>query len=244
MGQALPSDPLVGDMSRIRPTLRRLRDHLRGRTSDRGGFDHRDRVVLEDWGEVVEQALRLVGAGLVQSWEVNLAELRPLLALRRTGDTLDADLERWSDALVPLETPFRDLINAAPQVMKRGREEAIAARSLSSASRELLERIEDLPGLAERGWSRSLAHLDPILAELVDPESVRERVAAEGSELRRLLEQTAATLRADLSGVESAPSLSSALFDAIDTWKDATTRALEFAIAAWLEAVEASERGG
>ncbi len=226
-----------------RGPLRRLRDRLRGSRRDPEAWHPTLKRELEDWTSVAEQALKLVGAGLVQSWEVTLAELRPLL-LQVSGDPAATDqVNRWSDALVPIETPYQAIIRATPSLLARGLAEAEHTGRLAPLTAELLTRIDGLGPLTADGWGRMLAHIGPILDTLPQAPELRTRIAEEGPKLGRSLGGANLQLREDVRRAGHSDKVGSALFEAIDTWKDAVIRDLEFAVAVQLEAVEAAVKG-
>lgn len=225
----------------LKSPLRRLRNRLRGPRRDPEAFHPALRKELEDWNSVAEQALKLVGAGLVQSWEVTLAELRPILVAVNGAEAGGEMINRWSDALVPLETPFQTIIRSTPGVLSKGLAKAEQTGKLVSLTEEFLSRIDGLGPITADGWARSLNHVGPILDTLDDPDAIKARIGAEAPKLAREFADANSALRDAISRAGHADRVGRALFDAIDTWKDAVVRAMEFAVAVQLEAVEASQ---
>ena len=130
-----------------------------------------------------EQGLKLVGASLVQSWEVTLAELRPTL-VRFNGQEAGGEMvNRWSDALVPIETPYQALIRNCPALLTQGLAQAEATGKLAPLTEVLLTRIEELGPLTAEGWLRTLGHVDPILDTLPNAGAIKNRIQAEGPRL-------------------------------------------------------------
>ena len=212
---------------------------MRGNRHQPGAYHPDLHKPLEDWTAIAEQALKLVGAGMVQSWEVTLAELRPILA-RHNGDETAADqVNRWSDALVPLETPFQTIIRGCPAILSKGLRACEERGQLAPLTAEFLHRIDGLGPLTADGWARALEHVGPILDTLPEPQAARDRIAQEGPKLGRQLADASAQFHADVAQAGQGDRVGTDLFHAIDTWKDAVIRALEFAVAAQLEAVEA-----
>jgi len=225
-----------------RGPLRRLRDRLRGDRRDPGAYRPDLHKELEDWTEVAEQGLKLVGAGMVQAWEVNLAEVRPILVAHNGEAVATEQTNRWSDALVPLETPFQHIIRGCPAVLGKGLDQARSTGQLAPLTDELLHRIDGLGPLTADGWGRALNHIGPILDTLPNPDAIKERIADEGPKLGRELAAASLQLRESVDRAGATDRVGHALFEAIDTWKDAVIRSMEFAVAAQLEAVEAAQK--
>jgi hypothetical protein len=228
----------------LRGRLRRLRDHLKGNTRDPNAFHPSLRRELEDWNSVAEQALKLVGAGLVQSWEVNLAEVRPILVAVNGAEQATEMVNRWSDALVPLETPFQAIIRSCPRLLAKGLAEAEESGLLAPLTDTFLDRIEKLGPLTSDGWARALNHVGPILDTLNDPAAIKTRISLEGPKLGRDLARSHQELRQAIDQAGHSDRVGTALFHAIDIWKDAVIRSFEFAVAAQMEAIQASHAPG
>lgn len=225
-----------------RGPFRRLRDRLRGGRRDPGAYHPDLHKELEEWTEVAEQGLKLVGAGMVQAWEVQLAEVRSIL-VKHNGETVATEqTNRWSDALVPLETPFQHIIRGCPAVLGKGLAKAESSGQLAPLTDELLHRIDGLGPLTADGWGRALNHIGPILDTLPNADAIKSRIAEEGPKLGRELAAANVQLREDVGRAGESDRVGHGLFEAIDTWKDAVIRCMEFAVSAQLEAVEAAEK--
>ncbi len=175
---------------------------------------------------------------MVQAWEVNLAEVRPILARHNGEATASEQTDRWSDALVPVETPFQTLIRSSPTLLRKGLTQATQTGKLAPLTDELLHRIDGLGPLTADGWGLALNHIGPILDTLPQPEAVKSLIAAEGPKLGREFATASSQLRQAVDRAGHSERVGHALFEAIDTWKDAVIRAMEFAVASQLEAIE------
>lgn len=187
-------------------------------------------AVLQEFELTAHQALELTGGALVQSWEVVLAEISFQLGKVVPPEEVPKLAERWSDALVPFDHPFQQIRRSSRRTLQRGREQALATGELVHAFTGLVEAIERLPAELADGWERTGNHLQPLFSRLSDPAEAQRRFLARGPSLRVELEAVTVRFREDIQRVSAAASLSRALFEAIDRFKDDFSRALEFAI--------------
>lgn len=194
--------------------------------------------VAEDFELQVHQAFQLVGAGLVQSWEIQIAELGRLWAMKHPGR--EAELgERWSDCLVPIEAPVQALGRVVRKSLERGRAAAEQSGQLADYTAELEGKLTALPPKVAEGWSDCAGHLGPCFEVLTDPEAGEAGFRAAGVTLQAELERVAANFRSDLAEVPEREDLSKALFHAIDRYQEDAVRAIELAVVGGKEAYAA-----
>jgi len=219
-------------MSR-RPSVRRLLGRLREKVSPTptvgAVFLPEHHAVARDFREIADQGVKLMAAGVVQSWEGALAELAR--ALEGPFDEARAQelAERWSDALVGTEQSVSTLTRVIPRTIDRGIAAASRTGQLSELTRPLEEKFTALPAKVGEGWVGTTAFLEPLFEALGEP-ALTDTFTAGGPALVAALAEAAEAFSSDVAALPAAPDLSKALFHALDAWQGATLRVFEFTI--------------
>jgi len=216
-----------------RPSVRRLLGRIKEKVSPTPTvgteFLPEHHAIAQDFKEIADQGVKLMAAGVVQSWEGALAELARVLEGPFDEPRAQALAERWSDALVGTEQPVSTLTRVIPRTLDRGIAAASRSGQLSDLLRPLEEKFTALPGKVSEGWVGTTAFLEPLFEALEDP-SLNAQFAAGGPELVAALSDAAAAFSAAAAGLPEAPDLSKALFRALDAWQGDTLRAFELTI--------------
>jgi hypothetical protein len=221
---------------RKRPSVRRLVGRIRKRVSGpdpRVGeaFLPEHYEAAGDWLEICEQAFKLLGAGVVQSWEIALAELARALDGPLPQAQSAELVERWSDALVGLEQPVQTLVRVVPRTVGRGLTAAKRSGRLADLTAPLEEKLAALPDKVAEGWAGTGEHLAPMFAALGDARGLSAAFARGGPSLHQALATSAATFSAAAAALPDAPALPRALFEMVDGYQGASLQAFEFTIA-------------
>ncbi len=224
----------------MRRLLSRLRDRLSGPPPAVGSrFLPEHREAAEQLRGTAEQALKLLAAGVVQSWEGALAELSRHLEARYGPERGAALAAIWSDALVGAEQPLGTLSRVAARSVDKG---AIAAEStgeLAALTRPLESKLSALPAKVREGWAGTTAHLRPLFEATGDP-SLEAAFASGGPELAEALAAAASAFSCAAAALPEAPDLYRALFEAVDSYQGAALRAFETVINARYRLVAAA----
>ncbi len=194
--------------------------------------------VAEDFELQTYQAFQLVGAGLVQGWEIQIAELARVWS----GSHPDREValaERWSDCLVPIEAPVQALGRVVRKSLERGRAAAEQSGKLADYTSELEAKFAALPSNVRKGWDECAAHLTPCFEVLKDPAAGEAGFRQFGAVLEQELARVARNFSTDLAAVPEAPDLGKALFHAIDRYQEDAVRAIEMAVVGGKEAYAA-----
>lgn len=223
--------------------LNRIKGRLFPKKAEPGigpGFRRADEADWKDLDEQVDNYTQKTGAAIVQSWEVGAAELGRVVKGRATDKQ---SIERFSDALVPVLTPFQDLHKRVSGVMKQGWEQGVATGRLDSATGALVPLVSGLGVRAQEGWAKAVEYLDPIFAECADPPVARATMLAHGAALRTACDAAEAVLVAELAKGPSRATLWAAVTDPFDLWQLALVRELEITITRATRELVASARG-
>lgn len=224
----------------MRRLLGRLRDRVGGPPPAVGPhFLPEHREVAADFRDITDQALKLLAAGVVQSWEGALAELARALEAAYGPERGAALAEIWSDALVGAEQPVSTLTRVAARSVDKGAAAAEASGALVALTRPLESKLSALPARVREGWTGTTAHLAPLFEELGDP-ALEPAFASGGPELADALAAAAAQFSRAAAALPEAPALSRALFEALDSYQSAALRAFEQTIDARYRLVAAA----
>lgn len=178
----------------------------------------------EDLPEQVDASLKKVGSAIVSTWEVGAAGLGR--ALR--GQPADrALIERYSDALVPLLTPYQDLHKGSASAMRAAREAAARASDPRAAAAPLLDLLDPLPRRAAEGLVKTVDYLDPLIARAADPAALRAAMLSAGPALQQSAARHHAALGAALARLPDAPDLLTGLCSPFEDWQAAVGRDVE-----------------
>lgn len=222
----------------LRGLARRIRDQLRPAPASRG-FRPGDEAAFAELNDNLEGAFQSVGAAVTSSWEVALADLGRALRARLPQQQAAALLERMSDALVPTLSPLQHAERPVQAALAAGLRRAIQTGAAAEASDPVVAGLTALARPVAGGWEKTVAHLDPLILALPEPEALRRGLARTGDSLREVFEREAQGFGARVSGAPSAE----ALLDALDAWKQGVVRGVELAIyAARSRLVEAAAR--
>ena len=198
-----------------------------------------------DFEDIADQGIKLLGAGVVQSWEGALAEMARALEASRPSAEAAMLTERFSDALVGLERPVQTLTRGAGRAVWRGRQAATESGRRADLTAPLEEEVLALPLKVVEGWGGTCDFLAPLFEALGDAAARRAAFAAEGEALGLALAAAAVDLRAACRALPAQRSLHRGLFDALDTYQGAALRAFELAIdAAYRPLLEAARGAG
>lgn len=231
----------MGLLSRLRVRLSEVRGVTASSSGIGTGFTQAMAEVWKELEEQIDGELKKSGASIVGAWEVGAAELGRAVIGFEDDRVL---VERYSDALVPTLQPFQDLHQGIGTAMHAGLRAGLAAHSLAAATAPLARLMEGLDEKAAEGWSKTAAHLEPIILLSRRPDDTRAQLAAGGRTLRQACADAELVWRARLDALPAAPGLWEGLTGAAEAWQLSITRALEVGIDRQVKGLVAGVREG
>lgn len=226
----------------LRGLAKRVMDRVAGPAPVGDGFGPGSARAFAALDDNAESTFSSVGAALVGSWEVLLADVSRSLGPIPQEQRAKL-VERLSDALVPTmgtlqhgERPFKAALQAGVKV-------ALRSGRLSDASDPLVAQLETLGEPVATGWSKTVQYLQPVCDTLPEPDKLRASLAFIGGELRRVFDSEAAAFRQRMGALPRATAIEPALFEAMEAWKQGVIRGVEIAVyEARTRLVEAANR--
>ena len=227
----------------LRGLARRVLDRVAGPQPVGEGFVAGSERAFAALDDNAESTFSSVGAALIGSWEVLLADVSRALGpipQEQRGKLV----ERISDALVPTMSTLQHGERPFKAALQGGVKVALRSGRLSDATEPLAAHLETIGEPVATGWSKTVQYLQPVVETLPEPDKVRASLAFLGGELRRVFDAEATSFRHRIEALPRATALEPALFDAMESWKQGVIRGLEIAIYdARTRLVEAAHKG-
>lgn len=174
-----------------------------------------------------EGIFAVLGAAVVSSWEVALADLARALRGRLSEEKHAELIERMSDSLVPTEQPFSGVGKRYSHAVKTGTKAALDSGNFGDVTSLLGEALGGLGAAASAGWPKTAEHMAPILESLVLSDAEHQAFVAQGNLLQVALDSAWQAYMAHLDSVVMGPDLEKTLVDGLEAWKDEAVRAVE-----------------
>ena len=217
-------------LTRLRKLARRARNKLGNKDasqSNTNNFDWTQDRAFAYLDEDADSAFKLVGAALVGTWEVAIADIARALDQRLPEAQRTKLVDRISDSLVPVQTPLQDTGRRFRTAIKTGLQAALQSHQLTDATTPLMESLAPLPAAIEEGWLKTTEYLEPVFEVLPDSPAARSAFVETGPALRAMVEKHNAKFNADMAALSQQPELRVALADALDHWRLAVSADLE-----------------
>lgn len=213
----------------LRHLARRVRDRLDGAPlGDRFPANGAAAFAVLDGN--AEGVFSSVGAAVVSSWEVLLADVGRALGRTMTDTERAAAVTRMSDALVPTLSPLQHLDRPFRAAASAGVNTALRTGVLAHATDPLVASLDGLAEPVAAGWAKTVSYLGPLCEQLPEPPALRGALAFTGGELRALFEGQARTFAGAMTALSTAPALEPPLLAAMEAWKQGVVRGVEVAI--------------
>ncbi len=226
----------------LRGLARRVLDRIGGPREAGAGFTQGSERAFAALDDNAESAFSALGAAVVSSWEVLLADLGRALQ-HLPAEPRGRLVERVSDALVPTAAPLQHGERPFRAAVQSGVKAALRSGRLEDATEPLCAHLETLGEPVAAGWAKTVAFLQPVYEALPEPDALRGALAFTGGELRGVFDQEAARFRARMEALPRASALEPALNQALDAWKQGVVRGIEVALyGARTRMVEAAAR--
>lgn len=209
----------------LRQLARRVRDRLDGPVVGER-FPANGAAAFAALDASAEGVFSSVGAAVVSSWEVLLADVGRALP----PDQRAKAVARISDALVPTLSPLQHLDRPFREQNSAGVKVALRSGRLVDATDPLATWFEGLGAPVAAGWAKTVGYLGPICELFEEPEALRGSLAFTGSALRGVFDEQARVFAEAMAALPTAPSLEPALMSALDGWKTRVVRGVEMTI--------------
>lgn len=213
----------------LRGLARRVLDRIGGPPAVGEGFGPGSERAFAQLDDAAEGAFSAVGAAVVSSWEVLLADLARALG-QLPAERRARLVERVSDALVPTASPLTHAERPFKAALQGGVKAALRSGRLADATEPLCAHLETLGEPVAAGWGRTTAFMQPVYEALPEPDALRGALAFTGGELRAVFDGEAARFRAAMEALPAAPALEPALTLAFERWKEGVVRGVEVAL--------------
>ena len=191
------------------------------------GFGKEQDAAFAQLDHEADGAFQLVGAALVGTWEVAITDVGRALDGKIDEAKRMEMVERFSDALVPVQQPLQASGHEVRAAIKDGVKHGLESGKLMDACSPMAHALTTIGAPFAEGWAKTTDYLGPIFEVLPDADAAQAEFLTAGPELAAAFDAHAAAFWTELQGLPSQPDLRRALCDALDTWRDAMVRSLE-----------------